>query len=74
MQQPGSEGGRFAQERMAEMHGVIERLTLWYDDIKRLDADRLATLLGLSSRVTKLLEAKDKILSIGPTKPGSGEA
>lgn len=65
MQQPTDEDERFAQERMAEMHGLIERLTTWYDDVKRLETDRLSMLLGLGSRVTKLLEAKDRIVSIG---------
>lgn len=68
MQKPGSEDERFAQERMAEMCGLIERLTTWYDDVKQLDTDRLATLLGLGSRITKLLEAKDRIVSIGRRK------
>ncbi|MBB4020161.1 MULTISPECIES: GbsR/MarR family transcriptional regulator [Alphaproteobacteria] len=73
MQQPGNENERFAQQRMAEMHGLIERLTNWYDDVKRLETDRLATLLSLGSKVTKLLETKDKIVSIGRKKPRSGE-
>jgi len=73
MQQPGSAEERFAQSRMAEMHGLIERLTTWYDDVKQLDTDRLTLLLGLGSKITKLLDAKDKIISIGRRKPKSGE-
>lgn len=73
MQQPSSEDERFAQGRMAEMHSLIERLTTWYDDVKKLDTDRLTMLLGLGARITKLLEAKDKIVSIGRRKSGSEE-
>ncbi|KGD96961.1 MULTISPECIES: GbsR/MarR family transcriptional regulator [Rhizobium/Agrobacterium group] len=73
MQQPAGDDERFAQERMAEMHTLIERLTNWYDDVKQLDTDRLAMLLGLGSKVTKLLEAKDRIVSIGRRKPANGE-
>ncbi|MFC0283964.1 GbsR/MarR family transcriptional regulator [Camelimonas abortus] len=65
MQQPASEAERHAQRRMAEMHNMIERLTTWYDDVKQLDQERLASLLTLGSRVTKLLETTDRIVSIG---------
>ncbi|CAH1655931.1 HTH-type transcriptional regulator [Hyphomicrobiales bacterium] len=68
MQQPASEAERHAQGRMAEMHGLIEQLTNWYDDVKQLETARLATLLTLGSKVTKLLEAKDRIVSLGRTK------
>jgi DNA-binding transcriptional regulator GbsR (MarR family) len=68
MQEPGSENERYAQQRMGEMHGLIERLTTWYEDVKQLETDRLATLLSLGSKITKLLEAKDRIVSIGRPK------
>lgn len=65
MEQPASEVERHAQRRMGEMHVMIERLTNWYDDVKQLDQERLATLLTLGSRVTKLLETTDRIVSLG---------
>jgi DNA-binding transcriptional regulator GbsR (MarR family) len=49
---------------MAEMHGLIERLTTWYEDVKRLETERLAALLALGAKVTKLLEAKDKVIAL----------
>jgi DNA-binding transcriptional regulator GbsR (MarR family) len=61
---PGSEQERHAQARMAEMHGLIERLTTWYDDVKRLDTERMTALLALGARVTKLLDAKDKVVGL----------
>ena len=64
MQTPGSEEERHAQARMAEMHGLIERLTTWYEDVKRLETERLAALLALGAKVTKLLEAKDKVVGL----------
>ena len=73
MREPGSDDERFAQERIAEMHALIERLTTWYDDVKQLDTDRLAMLLGLGSRITKLLETKDRIVSLGRRKPAGGQ-
>jgi DNA-binding transcriptional regulator GbsR (MarR family) len=64
MQKPGSDEERHAQARMAEMHGLIEQLTNWYDEVKRLETERLAQLLALGARVTKLLEAKDKVVRL----------
>jgi DNA-binding transcriptional regulator GbsR (MarR family) len=65
MQRPASDDERYAQGRMGEMHGLIEQLTNWYDEVRLLETDRLATLLSLGARVTKLLEAKDRVVSLG---------
>lgn len=71
MEKPGSAEERYAQQRLTEMHGLIEQLTNWYDDIKQLETSRLAMLLSLGSRVTKLLETKDKIVSLGRKRPST---
>lgn len=74
MQHPASEAERHAQVRMGEMYGLIERLTHWYEDVKQLETERLATLLSLGAKVTKLLEAKDRVVSLGRnrrSKPSS---
>lgn len=73
MQEPDSPEERFAQERMAEMHALIERLTTWYDDVKQLDTNRLALLLGLGAGITRLLDAKDRLVGLGRRKPGVGK-
>lgn len=65
MQTPGTEADRFAQSRMAEMHGLIEQLTTWYDDIRKLESERLVSLLALGAKVTKLLDIKDKVVTLG---------
>jgi DNA-binding transcriptional regulator GbsR (MarR family) len=65
MQQPASDAERHAQGRMSEMYGLIERLTNWYEDVRQLETERLATLLLLGSKVTKLLETKDRVVSLG---------
>lgn len=71
MQEPADESERHAQARMAEMRELIEQLTNWYDDVKKLETERLATLLSLGARVTKFLEVKDRIVSIGrPRRSG----
>jgi len=75
MQQPDSPAEQHAQARMAEMHGLIDRLTTWYEEMRQVDTDRLAALLALGTRVTRLLDAKDKIISLGRRRaaPADGE-
>jgi DNA-binding transcriptional regulator GbsR (MarR family) len=57
----GSEEERHAQERMRELHELIELLTRWYDDVQRLETERLVQLLTLGARVQKILEMKDRL-------------
>ncbi|MFG1421290.1 GbsR/MarR family transcriptional regulator [Roseixanthobacter liquoris] len=74
MQEPATEEERHAQARLAEMHGLIEQLTNWYDDVKELDTARLATLLSMGAKVTRLLEAKAKVVSLArPRRPRGKE-
>jgi DNA-binding transcriptional regulator GbsR (MarR family) len=64
MQTPGTDQERHAQARMSEMHGLIEQLTTWYDDVKRLETERLTQLLALGAKVVRLLEARDKVVRL----------
>lgn len=61
MQEPVTQEEAHAQERMADMAEMIEMLTGWYDDVKRLETERLAQLLSLGARVQKILEMKDRL-------------
>lgn len=65
LQEPKNEEERFAQERMGEMHDLIEKLSTWYDDVKSLETDRLLMLLGLGSKVTRLIGTADRITRFG---------
>ncbi|HWD13973.1 GbsR/MarR family transcriptional regulator [Pseudochrobactrum sp. sp1633] len=73
MEKPTTESDAFAQQRMGDMHGLIERLTNWYDDVKSLETERLTMLLSMGSKVTRFLEAKDKIVSLGRSRPQKKE-
>jgi DNA-binding transcriptional regulator GbsR (MarR family) len=59
--EPGSEEERHAQARMRELHELIELLTGWYEDVQRLETERLVQLLSLGARVQKILEMKDRL-------------
>jgi DNA-binding transcriptional regulator GbsR (MarR family) len=65
MQRPASDAERHAQARMGEMHALIEQLTTWYDDVRKLETERLAQLLRLGARVVKLLKTTDKVVALG---------
>lgn len=58
---PATPGERYAQERMAEMHGLVELITRWSIDIQKLETETLIQLLEVGSRVQKVLEMKDRL-------------
>ncbi len=59
---PGDADERHAQERMRQMHGLIRQLSGWYDEVKGLDNARLAGLLALGAKVSRLLDAAKTLL------------
>lgn len=65
MREPENDEERYAQERLGEMHALIEKLSDWYDDVKVMETDRLLMLLGMGSAVTKLLETADRLPGFG---------
>jgi DNA-binding transcriptional regulator GbsR (MarR family) len=73
MESPASTEDEHAQARLREMHGLIELLTGWYDDVRRLETDRLVQLLTLGARVQKILEMKDR-LTLLPGRRGKPAA
>lgn len=66
MDKPSDEQEKYAQQRMQDMHDLIEMLTQWTTEIQRLDAVRLDKLLKLGNNIGKVLELKDKWLTIPP--------
>lgn len=63
MQKPDSDLERHAQERMRNMHDLIELMTSWYADVQKLETERLIQLLSLGSKVVKVLDIKDRFLT-----------
>jgi DNA-binding transcriptional regulator GbsR (MarR family) len=64
MQAPSTPEERHAQTRMREMHDLFELLTGWYDDVQKLETERLVQLLTLGSKVQKILEMKDRLFVV----------
>ncbi len=70
MRTPSDDAERHAQSRMREMHEMIELLTGWYDDVQRLETERLIQLLRLGAKVSKVLDWKDRLVML-PSGRGS---
>jgi DNA-binding transcriptional regulator GbsR (MarR family) len=70
MDQPSVAEDIHAQERMKQMHAFIEMMTVWLDDVQKMDSATLASLMQMGSKVQKLLEMKDRVLNaFTPSKP-----
>ncbi len=61
MEQPSVAEDIHAQERMRQMHGFIDLMTNWLDDVLRMDSSTLASLMQMGSKVKKLVEIKDRV-------------
>ncbi|WP_052340988.1 GbsR/MarR family transcriptional regulator [Salinarimonas rosea] len=68
MERPESEYERHAQERMRVMHELMDAMSDWYDDVRRIETERLVQLMKLGSRITRVLEAADRLNFMSPRK------
>ena len=66
LETPTSEEERHAQQRMREMHDLIDRLLKWLDDVQRLAPETALQLMGMGAAVTKVLGLKDRLIGGGP--------
>ena len=69
MEQPSVAADIHAQERMKQMHGFIELMTDWLDDVQKMDSATLTSLMQMGSKVQKLLEIKDRVKQVFTGKP-----
>lgn len=68
---PQSPQEQFAQDKMREMHDLIDMLTTWYADMQKMETEKLVQLLNMGSKVFKLYDMKDKLL--GGKKKTTGD-
>jgi DNA-binding transcriptional regulator GbsR (MarR family) len=61
LEKPSNEADLHAQERMREMHALIDRLMTWFDDVQKLAPETAMQLMGMGTTVTKVLEFKDRM-------------
>jgi len=53
---------KHAQDRMREMHDLIELATSWFEEVRDMDRDRVVELMKLGRKVGKLLDARDRFI------------
>lgn len=61
LETPATIEERHAQDKMRQMHDMIELLTGWADDVQKLDNGSLTRLLALGAGVSRILDLKSKI-------------
>ncbi|MEM8838564.1 MAG: GbsR/MarR family transcriptional regulator [Pseudomonadota bacterium] len=57
-------GDQHAQAKMAEMLELIELLTRWYDDMNKLETERLVNLLSVGSKISGVVGKAGKIIPL----------
>lgn len=73
MQAPTTDEDRHAHARMTELRELIELMTGWYDDVNKLETERLVQLLTLGAKVRGLLDKMPALPALG-RKPSRGTA
>jgi DNA-binding transcriptional regulator GbsR (MarR family) len=61
LETPATDAERHAQQRMREMHDLIDRLMKWFDDVQRLAPETALQLMGMGAAVTRVLGVKDRL-------------
>jgi DNA-binding transcriptional regulator GbsR (MarR family) len=61
LETPTTDAERHAQQRMREMHDLIDRLMTWFDDVQKLAPETAMQLMGMGATVTRVLEFKDRL-------------
>ncbi|WP_281559745.1 GbsR/MarR family transcriptional regulator [Thalassomonas sp. RHCl1] len=62
LEAPANEQEEYAQQRVKQMHDLIEMLTIWTDELQNMSNEKVAALLKLGSGLSKLLDMKERLL------------
>jgi len=65
LDEPGNQQEVYAQEKMHEIHDLLETVTHWAGELQSMSPDKLNTLMKLGSGVSKVIDMKDKLLKNG---------
>jgi DNA-binding transcriptional regulator GbsR (MarR family) len=68
LERPPAKPSATRQERMRQMHELIDRLMTWFDDVQKLAPETAMQLMGMGATVTKVLEFKDRVTGRAPAK------
>ncbi|MCC2607958.1 GbsR/MarR family transcriptional regulator [Planctobacterium marinum] len=62
LQKSGNDKDAYAQEKLHEIHDLLETVTTWSHELQSMNPDKLNTLMKLGSGVGKVLDFKEKVL------------
>lgn len=62
LDEPANPQEIYAQQRLQEIHDLLESVTKWSEELQRLSPEKLNTLMKLGSGVGKVLDMKDKFI------------
>ena len=60
---PANEDESHAQQKLQEIHDLLEGITKWSSELQSMSPEKLNTLMKLGSGVGKVLDMKDKFLN-----------
>lgn len=62
LNEPANEQEIYAQDKMHEIHELLETITHWASELQSMSPDKLNTLMKLGAGVSKVIDIKDKLL------------
>ncbi|WP_224813613.1 GbsR/MarR family transcriptional regulator [Hasllibacter sp. MH4015] len=68
LEMAGPKGDDYAEARIAELREMIELMTGFYDDMEKLETERLVKMLTLGSRIAGLIDKTSGALTLGRRK------
>lgn len=63
LDEPANEQEAYAQDKMREIHDLLETITHWAAELQTMSPEKLNTLMKLGAGVGKVLDMKAKLLS-----------
>lgn len=69
LQAPETDADRHAHARIEELRELIELLTGWYDDVNKLETERLVQLLTLGAKINALVEQAGRVIPMRGRRP-----
>ena len=63
LESPENVSEEYAQQKMTDIHDLLEMMTNWASELQKLTPEQLSTLMKLGSGVTKVLSVKQNLFS-----------
>ena len=62
LESPENQEEVFAQQRLQEIHDLLETISKWTSELQQMNPDTLGTLMKLGSGVGKVIDMKNKLI------------